>query len=179
VKALAGLDAFVDEARRRVGSADPEALVALMRAAAERRTLPWVDVPLGRETLLYRSPDLTVFVLSGLPRTAHPPHEHTMGAAIAVLAGAETNVFYAEAGPGDAIREVGRRTAHAGEVMTLDAGAIHAVQYPGDTPTTGLHAYRGDLVGASRRLWDLRGEHARPYDQDAYDALAVPLDPEP
>jgi len=169
VDELSSLSAFVEGARRRVGSADVTELDGLMQAAADRGDPPWVAVA---------SDELTVFVLAGAPRTASPPHEHTIGATIAVLDGAETNVFYRVVTEGsDAIREVGRRTAHAGEVLTLDPTTIHSVQYPTATPTIGLHVYRGDLIGATRRLWNNEGDAAHPYDQSVYDALRTPLDP--
>ncbi|HMJ77913.1 MAG TPA: hypothetical protein VK507_18170 [Iamia sp.] len=175
---LSSLSAFVEGARRRVGSADVTELDGLMQAAADRGVPPWVAVTSGSETMLHRSDELTVFVLAGAPRTASPPHEHTIGATIAVLDGAETNVFYRVVTEGsDAIREVGRRTAHAGEVLTLDPTTIHSVQYPTATPTIGLHVYRGDLIGATRRLWNNEGDAAHPYDQSVYDALRTPLDP--
>ncbi|HEV7720789.1 MAG TPA: hypothetical protein VGO60_05875 [Iamia sp.] len=175
---LSSLEAFVEGARRRLGSADPTELDGLMQAAADRRALAWVAAAPGSETMLHRSDELTVFVLAGVPLTASPPHEHTMGAMIAVLEGAETNVFYEIVEQdADPIREVGRRTAHAGEVLTLDPTTIHSVRYPTTTPTIGLHVYLGDLIGATRRLWTNEGDTARPYDQTAYDALRTPIDP--
>jgi len=175
---LSSLEAFVEGARRRLGSADDTALDGLMQAAADRGVPSWVAVATGSETMLHRSDELTVFVLAGAPLTAFPPHEHTIGATIAVLEGAETNVFYGVVEEGaDAIVEVGRRTAHAGEVLTLDPTTIHSVQYPTATPTIGLHVYRGDLVGATRRLWTNEGDAARPYEQSVYDARRTPLDP--
>ena len=175
VEGLSSLRAFIEDARRRVASADPAELDGLMQAAADRRVLPWIVVRSGSETMLHRSDELTVFALSGKPRMAFPPHEHTVPATIAVLEGVETNVFYRLTEPTDAIREVSRRTVHAGEVLALDSSVIHSVQYPTEGPTLGLHVYRGDLVGAHRRLWSDRGRSARPYDQSVYDGLGATI----
>jgi predicted metal-dependent enzyme (double-stranded beta helix superfamily) len=108
---------------------------------------------------------------------APPPHEHTMAATIAVLEGLETNVFYELVDGTDVIREVGRRTVAAGEVLTLGPTAVHSVQYPTASPIIGLHVYRGDLVGARRRMWSHQGDAARPYDQSTYDTLRRALPP--
>lgn len=172
---LASLETFVEGATRRAGSADPAELDGLMQAAADQRLIPWVAAPTGRETMLHRADDLTVFVLAGDPLTASPPHEHTVSATIAVLEGTETNVFYELVEDADVIREVGRRTVSAGEVLMLGPTVVHSVQYPTPSPTIGLHVYRGDLVGARRRMWSHRGDSPRLYDQSVYDALRIPL----
>ncbi len=49
--------------------------------------------------------------------------------------------------------ETGIRRLEAGELVVLDADAIHAVANSNSTPCVALHVYGGDLDGTPRSTW--------------------------
>ena len=102
------------------------------------------------------------------PGTLSPPHDHRMWAVIAVYEGQEDNVFYArDPEAHDALRECGRASAAAGEVLELGAEAIHTIANTRHGMLRAVHFYGGDLIGTVRSVWDAATGEERTLDWDA------------
>jgi predicted metal-dependent enzyme (double-stranded beta helix superfamily) len=162
------LETFIEACRRLVGEPHaPRLALELMReAVADPQAVAKGVTPLEPkvgvlDAPLFRSPDLTVLNVELRPGMLSIPHDHRMWAVIGIYEGEEANTFYRRAGEG--LEEANQRTVRAGEAMLLGEDVVHAIRNPGAGPTRGLHVYGGDLLGASRSMWDLAGrEH--PYD---------------
>jgi predicted metal-dependent enzyme (double-stranded beta helix superfamily) len=121
----------------------------------------WVDIGAAlddafpdRQTgplTLYSSADLTVQRIEWLPGFHSGAHDHRMWAVVGVYCGAEHNRFHRR-GPGG-LDEVGGRVLGQGDVLVLDADAIHSVTNPSRSRVVGLHVYGGDIDGVPRSQW--------------------------
>jgi predicted metal-dependent enzyme (double-stranded beta helix superfamily) len=164
------LDGFIDDCRRL--AADPQhgpkrVLERMREALADPEAVAAAVPPLeaGKTALtapLYRSADLTVLNAALTPGLVTIPHDHRMWAVIGIYEGEEINTFYRRAGAG--LVEANQRTVHAGEAILLGADIIHAIENPLTKPTLGLHVYGGDLLGASRSMWDPGKGEEHPHD---------------
>jgi len=80
------------------------------------------------------------------------PHNHCMWALIGVTHGSEHNRFFRRAA--DTIESSSEQVIEAGEVLVMDADAIHAVKNPSTNRcSSALHVYGGDLIGAAKTMW--------------------------
>jgi len=140
--------------RMREAVADPDAI---------KRAVAPLDAKVGvLDAPLYRSPELTVLNVTLRPGVLSIPHDHRMWAVIGIYGGEEANTFFRRAEQG--LEESNHRTLRAGEAMLLGADVVHAIENPLDEPTLGLHVYGGDLLGASRSMWDSHTGEERPYE---------------
>jgi predicted metal-dependent enzyme (double-stranded beta helix superfamily) len=164
------LQAFI-EACLRVAS-EPHAgkqVLDLMRAAVgDREGLKQAITPLDKSVgvldaqPLYRSDELVVLNVTLRPRILSIPHDHRMWAVIGIYEGQENNTFYRRSG--QSLAEANRRELGAGEAMLLGPDVIHAIENPLDATTLGLHVYGGDLLAASRSMWDPASGVEHPYE---------------
>ena len=110
-----------------------------------------VPVDPSDDGVLFSSANL--FVAQGLfPRGfATGIHDHTVAAIIGTWAGYEDNHLFRRTAIGIEPTEV--RRVHAGEVLILDANAIHDVHAPSRTWSAALHVYLGDVTNLERSSW--------------------------
>ena len=115
-----------------------------------------------------RMPTFTALPADVPPGVLSPPHDHRMWAVVAVYEGREDNVFFARVdGAAGAIREQAKASAAAGEVLVLDADVIHTIANTQDATLRAVHLYGGDLIGATRSVWDLVSGEERLLDWDS------------
>jgi predicted metal-dependent enzyme (double-stranded beta helix superfamily) len=110
-----------------------------------------VPVDPSDDGVLFSSANL--FVAQGLfPRGfATGIHDHTVAAIIGPWAGYEDNHLFRRTVAGIELTEV--RRVHAGEVLVLEADAIHDVHAPSRAWTAALHVYLGDITTLDRSSW--------------------------
>src|SRR5262245_20184690 len=104
------------------------------------------------DSVIYRSPELTVLKAAVLPGFKSPPHNHLMWAVIGVYDGQENNFFYRRSG--NSLEPAGGKDLQPPDVLVLGVDAIHAIANPLDRISYAIHVYGGDLPGASRRMWN-------------------------
>ena len=135
-------------------------------------------------TVLTASPQLTVQRVVWPAGVRIPPHDHRMWAVVGVYRGREDNALFRRAD--HMLHQTGGRQVDTGEVLVLDADAIHAVANSSTAPCVALHVYGGDLEGTPRSTWT---PDEQPFDPDAMwraiarfrtreDELGRPLTPE-
>ena len=126
----------------------------LIELARRTDLFPESDYPSAREeerSLLYllsEDPDhrFALYLSTGVPGRASPPHNHTTWAAIAGIGGEEENRVYERTddrsltGKGE-IREVHRVVLRAGDGIAFLPDDIHSIHVVGATPTRHLHMY--------------------------------------
>lgn len=78
-------------------------------------------------------------------------HDHRIPAVIGAWAGFEDNLLFERRAEGIARRA--SRRIRPGEVLALDADAIHDVHAPSATWCGAVHVYLGDLAAVDRSAW--------------------------
>jgi predicted metal-dependent enzyme (double-stranded beta helix superfamily) len=131
----------------------------------------------AEETVLHRSPTLTVVRVDGPPGLAFPPHDHRMPALVGILAGEETNTYYRVGD--DGLRTTRAARVARGDVLRLGADVVHAISNAGADRSIGIHVYLGDLFGTARSIWHPDTHERQPYSTSAYLALARPAGAHP
>ena len=121
-----------------------------------------VPVDPSDDGVLYSS--ATLFVAQGLfPRGFSTGiHDHTVSAVIGTWAGYEDNHLFRRTASGIERIEVHR--VLPGEVLVLDAHAIHDVHAPSTTWSAALHVYLGDITARKRSSWADEDASAFPFD---------------
>ncbi len=126
----------------------------LIELARRTDLFPESDYPSPREeerSLLYLLSEdhdhrFALYLSTGVPGRASPPHNHTTWAAIAGIGGEEENRVYERTddrslrGKGE-IREVHRVVLRAGDGIAFLPDDIHSIHVVGATPTRHLHMY--------------------------------------
>ena len=107
----------------------------------------------GPITFTNRDTTLSVADVTTPPGLKSPAHNHQMWAVIGVYEGQEHNRFYQY--DGNELRENGERLLQEGDVVVLDAEAIHSIANPLPTSSSAIHVYGGDLVERDERsMWN-------------------------
>ncbi|WPB56545.1 rhodanese-like domain-containing protein [Xylophilus sp. GOD-11R] len=161
------IEAFLREARALIAASGEASLddvaEALVRLGLQGVLFPHEHFPVSAErpAQVYRlAEDLdggfALYVSTGLPGKAQPPHDHTTWAVIAGIAGEERNVVYRREStqqPGHD-RLVPQRTVdvHAGSVVVLSPTDVHTIELIGDQPGLHLHFYGQALEKLDRRV---------------------------
>ena len=137
---------------------------AVARAVAEPAALERVFGPLttGRSTVLFRSPELSVFHIVWPPGLSVEPHEHNLWAVMGIYRGIEDNTFYRRTE--DGIERQGTVRLQPCDTRIMGEDAIHAVDIPLDGPTGAIHVYGGDLTAVKRSEFDPATREERPFD---------------
>jgi predicted metal-dependent enzyme (double-stranded beta helix superfamily) len=163
------LQGFIDSCRRVVSEPHGARLVLdLMREALkDPQALKAAITPLegkvgALDAPLYRDDQMVVLNVALRPGFLTIPHDHRIWAVIGIYEGQENNTFYRRAGPG--LEQANQRDVAAGEAMLLGADVIHAIENPLTVPTLGLHVYGGDLLAATRSMWNPHTGEETPYD---------------
>lgn len=112
-------------------------------------------------TVLTSSPTLTIQRVVWPAGVRIPPHDHGMWAVVGVYRGREDNALFRRAGA--ALGPAGGRQVEQGDVLVLDADAIHAVANTAAKPCVALHVYGGDLDHTPRSTWT---PDEKPFDPD-------------
>ena len=119
------------------------------RGAVERR-FP-VPVDPDDDGILHQSTDLLI-TCAIFPRGfATGIHDHSVPAIIGLWAGSEENRLYRRTPTG--IEMTGSQLVQSGEVIVLEADAIHDVRVSPAGWSGGLHVYLGDILEADRSEW--------------------------
>ncbi len=126
----------------------------LIELARHKDLFPESDYPSPSEQerslmyLLSEDPDhrFALYLSTGVPGRASPPHNHTTWAAIAGIDGEEENRVYERVDDGSVpgkgeIREVRRVVLRAGDGVAFLPNDIHSIHVVSPTPTRHLHMY--------------------------------------
>ena len=149
-------DEFVAGCLEASRAADPVSALRLQveRAVADpepiERRFP-VPVDPDDDGILHRSAELLI-VSAVFPRGFTTGlHDHSVPAIIGLWAGAEENWLYRRTPNGVELTDSQR--VRRGEVIVLDADAIHNVRVSDAGWSGGLHVYLGDILTADRSEW--------------------------
>jgi predicted metal-dependent enzyme (double-stranded beta helix superfamily) len=96
--------------------------------------------------MLYDEPffPLTVQLVTWLPGTKSPIHNHGAWGIVAMINGKEKNIFWQRSPKSkspDKIKRVSDRIFSAGEIITFMPDAIHSIEAIGDEPTISFNIY--------------------------------------
>ncbi|HEX5682786.1 MAG TPA: hypothetical protein VFY73_02025 [Ideonella sp.] len=150
------------------GAAEIRDLAA--KALSEQKAVPaQTDI----DRIVYRADDLLVVSLAQPPFGNTPIHNHGIWCVIGVAVGREDNAFY-ERGPSGLV-ETHRVRLGAGECIALEPDVIHKIRNPDAVQSQVLHIYGGDLLGASRTMWNPHTGEERPLDQAQFEAWCEEL----
>jgi predicted metal-dependent enzyme (double-stranded beta helix superfamily) len=111
---------------------------------------------------------LAVFVVSWLPGSGTPPHDHGTWAVVVGIEGVERNTFWKRLDDGTSpglaeIARIGERHCHIGDVVALPNGAIHSVHNDTDRVSVSLHIYGRHVNHTRRSRFDPAQRTAVPY----------------
>lgn len=165
------LDVAVDNDSARANQTAAAAVHTIMRSAFSRhheiaQALPDYDED---EVILFEDDSVSIWFCRFQPGLVVPAHDHQMPAFIGVFAGTENNSFYSR--QADGLREVRQSQVDAGDVIAIDAKAIHSVSCPGSQPSCALHVYLGKLTTVERSLFLWGDGEQIPFTQENYDRL--------
>ncbi|MEW7008752.1 hypothetical protein [Lentilitoribacter sp. EG35] len=104
------------------------------------------------EILLFEDDTVSIWSCRFNPEFVMPPHEHKMEVHIGVVSGQEKNIMF-EQNDG-VLKHVKTAIVDSGEILSIDADALHAVTAIGDTHSHALHVYLGPLTKVKRDLYD-------------------------
>jgi predicted metal-dependent enzyme (double-stranded beta helix superfamily) len=121
---------------------DPAALEATLTRQLDTRNLG----------ILHYSDALTVQHVVFPPAFRTGIHDHLIWAVIGAWSGYEDNHLFTR--EGTRAVETGVQRCAAGEVITLDADAIHDVHAPSFSASAALHVYCGALFDQPRHVWN-------------------------
>ena len=121
---------------------------------------------------------LAVFVVSWLPGSGTPPHDHGTWAVVVGIDGVESNRFWKRhddgTRPGFAdITPAGERDCRTGDVVTLPNGAVHSVRNDTDRVSVSLHIYGRHVNHTQRSRFDPAQRIAVPYRVTTSGATAI------
>ena len=135
------------------------------------------------EVLLHQSDRCTIYIVRVPTGIRYAPHNHKMLAFVGVFEGVEINHYYdTRTDDASSIAVPCARTAavRPGEVLLLDAQAVHAISSEGPTRSQALHIYLGNLgANTARRLFCPRTGRAMEFTTDNYFRNAQPPQPVP
>jgi len=138
-----------------------ERAIAVPEAIERRFPVP---VDPDDDGILHQSADLLI-TCAIFPRGfATGIHDHSVPAVLGLWAGVEDNWLYRRTPTGielSATQRVG-----CGEVIVLDADAIHEVRVSASGWSGGLHVYLGDILAADRSEWADVASTATRFDPD-------------
>jgi predicted metal-dependent enzyme (double-stranded beta helix superfamily) len=111
---------------------------------------------------------LAVFVVSWLPGSGTPPHDHGTWAVVVGIDGVERNTFWKRRDDGTRagfaeITPIGERHCCAGDVVALPNNAIHSVHNDTDRVSVSLHIYGHHVNHTQRSRFDPVQRIAVPY----------------
>jgi predicted metal-dependent enzyme (double-stranded beta helix superfamily) len=161
-------DRFVDACLTAAADADPMyavrevVLQAISDPDALETAFPLPIVDPDDDGVLFRSTDLLVACPIFPRQFSTGIHNHQVPAVIGVWSGYEDNHLFEQGDVG--LRSLGVTRVNAGEVLVLDADAIHDVSTPDTTHSAALHVYLGDITSFQRSLWDDPAGDPLPYD---------------
>ena len=166
------LQNFIGRLRNSASSEDaPVRVEALMSEAfrnpeAVRAAMPRFE---SDEVILFEDESLSVYYCRFDPDQQVPPHDHRTTAVIGVYDGGEVNSFYRV--DGGRLIEEATVTLAPGDVLRIDADAIHTVMTSGQEACHGLHVYLARLATTDRSLYDWESGTAEPMSDERFQAL--------
>ena len=120
--------------------------------------------------VFYRSPELTMLKVCFPHGRRTPPHDHGTWATILLLTGEEKNTLYRAENGG--LRRAGEATLERGSILSMRADTVHVAECLGESATTGLHVYGGDIFELPRRMWDPQTLEQHTLDWGLYEKFA-------
>ncbi len=169
-------EALVADLRECVETPDPQASIKAHLQQLVRDPEPLLaasDRLSEAETQFHEDDDLSVWHCRFQPGTMLPPHEHLLPVLIACYSGEELSLLYRTGAEG--LEQIGEISATAGEVITLDKDAIHAVTATGEQPSEAIHVYLGPLMSLKRDLYDWDSGKAVDFTMEAFEAMKRPV----
>lgn len=115
--------------------------------------------------LMHSAPDFTIFAAHWTPQMNLLPHDHMMAALIGIYTGREDNILWRRSAEG--IDAIDANCLFEGDVVALEADAIHSVTNPLLRFTGGIHIYDGDFFATERHQWDPDTLTEEPSDGDS------------
>lgn len=117
------------------------------------------------EMIVHASPELTMLFARIPPRFQSGIHNHTVFACIGQLQGEEVSTVFEPVESGEGLRALETRSSRKGEVVSLDADAIHSIENPNDDYGLSLHIYGGDFgaLMPKRSLWSCDGHEEKSF----------------
>lgn len=177
------MDAFVDRCRKAVQG--PDAL-ASVRAAVEdllkdadllatNHPAPTSTIAIsGSSEEIFEDETVSIMFVHAPPKVAQPPHDHRMSVVIGGYAGQEVQRFFRRTpGSPQAIEPSGGATIASGDVLTLGAQAVHAIDAAGPAWSSAVHVYLGKLSVVERSLFHPETFVEEPLDLKKYDSYCV------
>ena len=116
-------------------------------------------------TILYRTPDLSIFNIVWGPGQMTTPHNHHMWAVIGLYTGREDNIYWRKTGGVPGLQAANARSLGAGECELLGPELIHSVINPLGKLTGAIHVYGGDLVTVEREEWEAETLRMQKFDR--------------
>ena len=166
------LEDLLTRLRDAVGSPDAsQAILNVLRASQQNRNaisdeIAGLDED---EVLLFEDDSCSIWTCRYDASVVLAPHEHCMPVHIAVYRGAEVQVLYA-CEPGR-LRHLGNQSVAAGNILSLDDTAIHAVTAQIGQPSHAIHVYEGPLTGVQRDLFDWTTGERVPFTMEQFHGM--------
>lgn len=178
------LNEFIDRCRAAV--TEPDALSsirALMQRflaarpdlAAEHPVPTDCTAPSGVSVQLFEDDTLSVQMVHTPPAMEQPPHDHQMSVVIGGIRGVEMHRLYKRTSDGPAsIAPSGGKDLASGDILTMGAAGVHAIDARGPEWATALHVYLGRLSTVERSLFHPDTFAEEPLDLARYDEYCRP-----
>lgn len=166
------LDEFVRAARDAAVSERPtKATLALMKktfadpggVAASIGTFDQED------EVLFEDHTVSIWHVRFQPGVLVPPHDHQLPSFTGVYEGTEENRLYRAEEVG--LTLVATKNLGPGDVLSLGADGIHAVQALNGKPSEAIHLYLGKLTSAPRSLFDWDTGEQMPFTDETFERL--------
>lgn len=103
------------------------------------------------DVTLHEDEHISIITCETMPGINQPPHDHLLQVVIGIIDGAEVHRFF-HRGP-DGIEAAGGRTIAAGDVLSMQPEAIHAIAAQGPETCRAVHVYLGSLSSVDRSLF--------------------------
>lgn len=146
---------FVEKMRTAANSQTPTKLVREgLTAIVGNSELQNTGLPeqVEDEILLFEDDSVSIWSCRFDPDFVMPPHEHKMEVHIGVVSGQEKNIMFRQ--EDGALKHLESVVVNSGEILSIDADALHAVTASGEKHSHALHVYLGPLTKVKRGLFD-------------------------
>lgn len=176
------LDPFITMCRAAVTKPDAmtairsvvEDLVAEPEALATAFPAPKMTLAVsGESKTVFEDDTISIMLVHAPPQTAQPPHDHQMSVVIGGYAGTELHRLYRRVpdanSDGPAVELTGDTDVGPGDVFTLGAQGIHAIDAAPGQWSSAVHVYLGRLSTVGRSLFHPDSFVEEPLDLKMYD----------
>lgn len=128
------------------------------------------DTVSGESDELFEDETISIMIVHAPPGVIQPPHDHLMGVVIGGFRGAEHQRLFRRTPDGEtAIEPAGTSVVEPGDVFSLGAHGVHAIEAQGSEWSSAVHVYLGKLSAAPRSLFHPDTFVEEPLDLAVYD----------